>query len=147
VRHFVPADDGVRFKLAIVAIFKGEDEYLREWIEFHRIVGVEHFFLYDNGDRESSRAILKPYVDVGIVTYIPFADFPEKSMRSKYGKDQFRKLSMQNLAYGDCVRKYAKHCDWLAKIDLDEFLYPLEPYRPFWKLSIGSPPERSRAFL
>jgi hypothetical protein len=119
---------GAHFRLAIVAIFKGEDEYLREWIEFHRIVGVEHFFLYDNADSAASRAILAPYVEERIVTYTPFAEFPEPGLRRKYGNDQFHKLSMQNLAYGDCSRKYARRCDWLAKIDLDEFLYPLPPF-------------------
>lgn len=34
--------------LSIGAIFKDEAPYLAEWIEFHRLVGVEHFFLYDN---------------------------------------------------------------------------------------------------
>ena len=34
--------------LAICAIYRDEAPYLREWIEFHRLVGVEHFFLYDN---------------------------------------------------------------------------------------------------
>ena len=31
-----------RFELAIAAIFRNEAPYLREWIEFHRLVGVEH---------------------------------------------------------------------------------------------------------
>ncbi len=121
-----PAD--ARYGFAVVAIFKGEDEYLREWIEFHRLLGAGHFFLYDNADNPTSRAILEPYVKAGVVTYTPFADYPERCLRDRYGSDQFRKLSMQNLAYGDCARKYAWRCDWLAKIDLDEFLYPSEPY-------------------
>ncbi len=124
---FTPQSDQ-KFTVAVVAIFKGEDEYLREWVEFHRIVGVEHFFLYDNSASEASKKILSPYIAEGLVTYIPFADFPENSMRSSYGKDQFHKLSMQNLAYGDCVKKYARYCLWLLKIDLDEFAYPLKPY-------------------
>ncbi len=117
-----------KFNIAVVAIFKGEDEYLREWVEFHRLVGVEHFFLYDNGASTASRAILEPYITDGLVSYIPFAEFPEKSMRNRYGKDQFRKLSMQNLAYGDCARMYSKYCSWIIKIDLDEFIYPLKPF-------------------
>lgn len=117
-----------KFDVAVVAIFKGEDEYLQEWVEFHRIVGVDHFFLYDNGDSAASRAILEPYIAEELVTYIPFPEFGEKSMRSRYGKDQFRKLSMQNLAYGDCTRMYGNYCRWLIKIDLDEFIYPLVPY-------------------
>jgi hypothetical protein len=31
--------------VSIAAIFKDEAHYLREWIEFHNMLGVEHFFL------------------------------------------------------------------------------------------------------
>lgn len=117
-----------RFEVAIVAICKGEDEYLKEWLEFHLLVGVGHFFIYDNGDNRQTEGIVRPYVDSGLVTYVPFPDLPDRRLRRSYGKRQFRKLSMQNLAYGDCSRKYASRCRWLAKIDLDEFLYPLSPY-------------------
>jgi hypothetical protein len=41
--------------------------YLHEWIEFHRLVGVERFFLYNNGDREAQRELMEPYVEEGIV--------------------------------------------------------------------------------
>ncbi|OHD26353.1 MAG: hypothetical protein A2Y38_00210 [Spirochaetes bacterium GWB1_59_5] len=119
---------GHHHPVAIVAIFKGEDEYLREWLEFHLIVGVSHFYLYDNGNSEASRVILEPYIKQGLVTYLAFPEFPEPTLRNRYGKDQFRKLSMQNLAYGDCTSKHARQCDWLVKIDLDEFIYPLAPY-------------------
>ncbi len=36
--------------MSLCAIFKDEADYLREWIEFHRIVGVEHFYLYNNSN-------------------------------------------------------------------------------------------------
>jgi len=39
--------------LSICAIFKDEAPYLPEWIEFHRLVGVERFFLYDNGSGDA----------------------------------------------------------------------------------------------
>ena len=39
-----------------------------EWIEFHRLVGVERFFLYDNGSTDDHREVLAPYVEEGIVT-------------------------------------------------------------------------------
>ena len=35
--------------LAASTIYRDDAEYLPEWIEFHRLVGVERFFLYDNG--------------------------------------------------------------------------------------------------
>lgn len=126
--NFFSGQKDALYQTAIVAIFKGEDRYLKEWIEFHRIVGVEHFFLYDNGDSEESRQILKPYIQDGVVTYTPFPELNEKLLRNRYGKKNFSRLSMQNLAYGNCVLNYSKYYKWLIKIDIDEFLYPLEPY-------------------
>ncbi len=54
------------YYLGLVAIFRGEDSYLVEWIEFHRMMGVDHFILYDNGLEKSSQILLKPYIDKGI---------------------------------------------------------------------------------
>lgn len=35
-------------RLAIVAIAKNEAEYIREWVVFHKIIGVSHIYLYNN---------------------------------------------------------------------------------------------------
>ena len=35
----------VPYELGIVAIFRNEAKNLREWIEYHRLAGVEHFWL------------------------------------------------------------------------------------------------------
>jgi hypothetical protein len=45
---------------AICAVFRDEAPYLAEWVEFHRLVGVEHFFLYDDRSRDASRDVLAP---------------------------------------------------------------------------------------
>lgn len=44
----------MRFALAVCAIFKDEAAYLREWLDFHLLMGVEHFYLYDNGSSDQS---------------------------------------------------------------------------------------------
>jgi hypothetical protein len=54
--------------LSVCAIFRDEGPYLREWIEFHRLQGVEHFYLYDNLSTDDGPEILAPYVETGIVT-------------------------------------------------------------------------------
>jgi hypothetical protein len=54
--------------LSICATFKDEAPYLPEWTEFHRRVGVEHFFLYDNLSTDGSREVLEPWVHAGLVT-------------------------------------------------------------------------------
>ena len=36
------------YKVSLCTIFKNEAPYLKEWIEFNHLIGVEHFFLYNN---------------------------------------------------------------------------------------------------
>ncbi len=105
--------------LGLVAIFKAEDDYLVEWIEFHRMMGVDHFILYDNGLEKSSQAILKPYCKKGIVTHIPFPDIP--GLRDGKHADT---LSIQQLAYGDFILRFSHYFKYILQLDIDEFLFP-----------------------
>ena len=33
---------------AIVCIAKEEDHYIKEWIDYHKKLGFDHFFIYEN---------------------------------------------------------------------------------------------------
>lgn len=101
-----PASD-TKYDVSICAIFKDEADYLREWIELHKIVGVEHFYLYNNGSSDHYQEVLKPYILSGEVTLTDWNDAPG-----------------QMSSYSDCVRKYGKETKWIAFIDLDEFIVP-----------------------
>jgi hypothetical protein len=92
--------------LSIVAIYRDEAPYLREWIEFHRIVGVERFFLYDNFSLDDHREQLAPYIDQGMVVLHEWPVFPG-----------------QLPAYDDALRRHGHESRWIAFIDLDEFLF------------------------
>lgn len=94
-----------KYKVSICAIFRDEADYLREWIEFHRIVGVEHFYLYNNFSQDQYLEILQPYIHSGIVTLI---DWPIKQG--------------QMSAYDDFFKKYSSETEWVGLIDLDEYL-------------------------
>ncbi|MEE9190242.1 MAG: glycosyltransferase family 92 protein [Candidatus Neomarinimicrobiota bacterium] len=110
-----------QYFLAIVAIFKNEDPYLLEWIEFHRLMGVDHFFLYDNDLEKSSTNLLSPYEKIGIVTRIPFPNLP--GLKDSHNK--LYTLNIQQLAYGDCLLRFRQHYQYLIMLDLDEFIYPV----------------------
>jgi len=58
--------------LSIVAIAKNEGIYFKEWIEYHRLVGVEKFYIYDNESSDCTKDILQPYIDKGVVEYTYF---------------------------------------------------------------------------
>ena len=90
--------------LAVCAIFRDEAPYLAEWVAFHRLQGVERFWLYDNLSRDDWRSALEPYSD--IVEVIPWPEEP--------GQDS---------AYSDCLKRHRSDARWIAFLDLDEFLF------------------------
>ena len=96
-----------KYNLAIVAIMKNEGPYLKEWIEFHKLVGVQKFYLYDNDSNDDTRQILDEYIKDGTVDY---TFFPGQKM--------------QLPAYNDCIEKHKNETKWLAVIDLDEYIVP-----------------------
>lgn len=95
------------YDLAIVAILKNEGRYIKEWLDYHLLAGVDHFYLYDNDSTDDYDAIIAPYVKAGLVT----------SNKISGGSAQFA-------AYDFAVRDYRFQCRRMAFIDLDEFIYP-----------------------
>ena len=55
--------------LSVVAIMKNECAYMNEWIDYHKLVGVERFYLSDNESDDNTCEILKPYIQDGTVVY------------------------------------------------------------------------------
>lgn len=98
-----------QFNIAIVAIIKNEGDYIKEWAQYHRLIGVDHIFLYNNGSTDDTANILSPYITSG---FISFMDFPG--------------IGMQLPAYNDALKKYGSLCKYMAFIDADEFIYPVE---------------------
>ena len=96
-----------KYELAIVAILKNEAPYIKEWIDYHLLAGVEHFYLYDNDSDDNLKEVLKPYIDKGIVDY----DFIS-------GK------CAQMAAYNKSIQNYKFDCRYIAFIDADEFIFP-----------------------
>lgn len=44
--------------IAVCAIFQNQGLYLKEWIEYHGMQGVSHFFLYDHKSTDDSLDVL-----------------------------------------------------------------------------------------
>lgn len=57
--------DRKRVYLSIVCMALNEGPYIKEWIEYHKLVGVERFYFYDNGSNDNTREILEPYIRGG----------------------------------------------------------------------------------
>lgn len=109
-----------KYELSILAIFKNEAPYLKEWIEFHKIQGVEHFYLYNNNSTDEYLEVLEPYIlDAEVtlvdwdVNYQPATKFTEKVEWEL----------VQRNAYQNGLDLYGEETKWMAVIDIDEFLF------------------------
>lgn len=109
-----------KYNLSVAAIFKNEAKYLREWIEFHRLVGVDHFYLYNTGSTDRYMGALRDYIKEGVVTLIQWPDF-------KAEKEEYWALGCQIPAYENAIKWAAvNETKWLVFLDIDEFLFPIE---------------------
>ena len=109
---------GHEYTLTIAATFKDEAPYLKEWIEYHKLMGVEHFRLYNNNSEDDYLAVLGPYIQKGEVSLI---DWPSSQEDLKNWV-----FLTQWPACIDAINYYKGKSQWLALIDIDEFLFPLE---------------------
>lgn len=94
--------------LCIAAVARDEGRYFKEWIDYHLLVGVEKFFIYDNQSTDNTYEVLKPYIDAGIVEY-------------QYVEGE----GIQNQVNYYAVCHARDKTKWLAVIDLDEFIMPV----------------------
>lgn len=104
-----------KYHLAVVAIFQNESPYLQEWLEYYKLIGVEHFYLYNNLSDDDYMGVLKDYIATGQVELI---EWPYES------QDNASYDSIQCRAYRDALQRCS--AKWLAIIDIDEFVVPVK---------------------
>ena len=46
-----------KYFMSIACIIKNEGPYLREWLEYHKLIGVEHFYVYDNESSDNTKEL------------------------------------------------------------------------------------------
>ena len=95
-----------------MALIKDEESYLPEWMEYHRALGVSHFFFYDNGCKVPLQQTLSLEIEEGLATVVPFP-----SPVGTVG---------QRTAFTDFLTRFHGRTKWAAFIDPDEFLVPKE---------------------
>lgn len=95
--------------LAVCAIAKNEGPYFKEWIDWHISKGVEKFYIYDNESTDDTREVLAPYIENGVVEYHYVPGF-----------------NQQLTVYDRCLEEHRFDARWIAFIDIDEFIVPLQ---------------------
>jgi hypothetical protein len=115
---------GETYRLVIGSMFKNEAPYLKEWIEYHRLIGVEHFYLYDNESTDNFREVLAPYIEEGVVDLISWPCIPQNWQLSAGEKTDV--WGYQYGAFDDCIQRTLGVSHWVGLFDIDEFLLPLK---------------------
>ncbi|CAM4334801.1 Glycosyl transferase family 2 [Bordetella tumbae] len=99
-------------ELSVAAIVKNEADSLLEWIAYHRVIGVDKFFIADNDSNDGTSEMLQALAKHGVLQCIRFPT-PESG-------------NAQMPAYAMLLTHVRGRCDVVAFIDADEYLLPMD---------------------
>lgn len=125
-----------KYFLSVCNQVKNEYYQIIPWIEFHLMVGVDKFYIYDHQSTDNLEQNLKPYIDKGQVEYILWPDHLNKTKwdpaaGSLYDIEQ----SIQNcnegiwndgcqlVFYSDCIARSSKESEFVSHFDVDEYMF------------------------
>lgn len=109
-----------QYELSICTIFRDEAPYLKEWIEFHRMLGVQHFYLCSHASKDNYKEVLKRYIARGIVELKEVEDATPDAGLHRFMGDFQCSFFTETLVKARGISK------WVAFIDADEFLVPVK---------------------
>ena len=91
--------------VAVCMRFRDEAPYIEEWLDYHILAGVDHFFLYNNYSSDHYNELLQPYVASGHATLIDWPRTPASPAAEE-----------------DALLRALGRYQWIGFIDADEFL-------------------------
>lgn len=96
-------------KVLLCTIGRLENRYIRDFVEYYGILGVDNICLYDNNrdGEEDFHDAIGDYIDNGFVIL----------------KDYRNKTVCQMDAYNECYKEYGDKYDWIMFFDVDEFMF------------------------
>ncbi|XP_066154609.1 glycosyltransferase family 92 protein F13G3.3-like isoform X2 [Euwallacea fornicatus] len=93
---------------------------LLEFLELHRIMGVDHFFLYNHTVGSQVNCLLEEYIKEGLVTVLPW-QLPLVSQKEIRTEGIFASLN-------DCLLRTRHKYSHTIFIDFDEYILPTNNY-------------------
>lgn len=104
------------YNLVVASVFQNEAPFFKEWIEFHKMMGVELFILINDRSTDDFALVLQPYIDAGEVALID-RPCPKRWRRTRW-------VNYQRSTLHDVCARMRGVARWLALIDVDEFIVP-----------------------
>lgn len=106
-----------QYNLSVCVIFQNEAPYLKEWIEYNKLLGVEHFYFFNHYSTDNYLEVLKPYLQDGTV---------ELKDVLEVANDYLTFYALQCKCYTNCMVQARGKSKWVAFIDPDEFFLPMQ---------------------
>lgn len=96
-------------KVLLCCIGRQENAYIRDYVEYYKMLGVANICLFDNNrdGEEDFRDVISDYIDSGFVIL----------------KDYRNRTVCQLDAYNECYREYGNQYDWVMFFDIDEYIF------------------------
>lgn len=99
-----------RTSATLITCLRDEGPFLIEWLAYHRAIGFDRFIIGANDCTDGSHDMLLRLAELGEVIYLPFS------------RDPAVKGPQYQFAYLLAQTGHIKDGEWLAWLDLDEFL-------------------------
>lgn len=115
-----------RRKLAVMTMIRRSDRYLSDWIKFHWVCGVQHFFVYVNEDSPSSLdRIYRLLNQEGMADLVTLIFWPDAPVLVRHGnRSTNRSLPTTHEAAAMHFREtFGDSCEYYIKLDSDEYLF------------------------
>ena len=94
---------------------------LKEWIDFHLLVGFDHIYVYDNSAANTNETDLSDVTNLYPNTQVTRIDWPSVVCNNKLPLER----SSQYAAENSCRLRYGHLTEWIASFDTDEYLVPM----------------------
>ncbi len=86
-------------------IVRNDHQYIREWLTYYLLIGVDHFYVTDNRSEPPLNETVQDFIDAGLLTY-------------RYD----RRIHPQVDVYNESLNRHRKETKWMIFFDSDEFL-------------------------
>ncbi|KAJ9540325.1 hypothetical protein OSB04_026831 [Centaurea solstitialis] len=108
---FSPAPDAtpilIRRRVCVCTMLRNQARFLREWVVYHSRIGVERWFVYDNNSDDEIEDVIESLADQGF----------------EITRRVWPWIKTQEAGFAHCALRARDSCEWVAFIDVDEFLH------------------------
>lgn len=113
-------------KVYLCACFRNEAEHLLEWLAYHAVIGIDHVVLYNDRSDDAWRDAI--------------TIAPSSWMTLREARHSKITPSLQQDIYHDFLQEFGADCDFVAFIDIDEYLcfaVPLHRHLALMEPNVG----------